>query len=63
MKRFAQAIEKQKWVPEVQMGAAAGSSAVDGGSRAMSLIDMLSVKTAKDLALDMSLPKTNTSNR
>lgn len=57
MSRFAQAIEKQKWVPEVQMGMSAGGSAVAGGSSAMALIDMLSVKTAKDLALDMRLPK------
>ena len=56
MKRFAQAIEKQKWVPEIQMGMSSDSSAVDGGSSATALIDMLSVKTAKDLALDMSLP-------
>ncbi|MCK5353562.1 MAG: hypothetical protein KAJ63_00475, partial [Methyloprofundus sp.] len=63
MNRFAQAIEKQKWVPEVQMGMSTGGSAVAGGSSAMALIDMLSVKTAKDLALDMSLPKTNVRKR
>jgi len=57
MNRFAAAIEKQKWVPEIQMGtSSAGGSATEGGSNAMALIDMLSVKTAKDLALDMSLP-------
>jgi len=61
MSRFALAIEKQKWVPEVQMGMPASGSA--GGSSAMALIDMLSVKTAKDLALDMSLPKTNVRKR
>lgn len=54
MGRFAQAIEKQKWVPEVQMGANSGEG---GGSNAMTLIEMLSVKTAKDLALDMSVKK------
>lgn len=57
MSRFAQAVEKQKWVPEVQMGMSGG--AAEGGSSAMALIDMLSVKTAKDLALDMSLPTNN----
>ena len=57
MNRFAQAIEKQKWVPEIQMGMSSNGSAVEGGSSATALIDMLSVKTAKDLALDMSLPK------
>lgn len=56
MNRFAQAIEKQKWVPEIQMGMS-GNSTVAGGSSAMSLIEMLSVKTAKDLALDLKLPK------
>lgn len=54
MARFAEAIEKQKWVPEVQMGAGAGT---DGGSNAMTLIEMMSVKAAKDLALDMSVKK------
>ena len=54
MGRFAEAIEKQKWVPEVQMGVSAGS---DGGSNAMTLIEMMSVKAAKDLALDMSVKK------
>jgi hypothetical protein len=52
MNRFAEAIEKQKWVPEVQMG-----SAASGGSAAMTLIDMLGVKAAKDLALDMNVKK------
>jgi hypothetical protein len=41
------------------MGMSSGSSASEGGSNAMALIDMLSVKTAKDLALDMSLPTNN----
>jgi hypothetical protein len=54
MARFAAAIEKQKWVPEVQMGGGAGA---DGGSNAMTLIEMMSVKAAKDLALDMSVKK------
>jgi len=57
MNRFAQAVEKQKWVPEIQMGMTADGSAVGGGSSATALIDMLSVKTAKDLALDLSLPQ------
>ena len=52
MNRFAAAIEKQKWVPEVQMG-----SAASGGSAAMTLIDMLGVKAAKDLSLDMKVKK------
>jgi hypothetical protein len=51
MSRFASAIEKQKWVPEVQMG----SNASSGGATAMSLIELMGVKAAKDLALDMSI--------
>jgi len=53
MNRFAQAIEKQKWVPEVQMGASEA-----GGSNAMTLIEMMSVKAAKDLALDLKIKNT-----
>ncbi len=51
MNRFAAAIEKQKWVPEVQMG----GDAAAGGSSAMTLIEMMSVKAAKDLALDLKV--------
>ncbi len=54
MGRFASAIEKQKWVPEVQMGS---SSSQDGGSSAMTLIEMMSVKAAKDLSLDLKVKK------
>jgi hypothetical protein len=54
MGRFAAAIEKQKWVPEVQMG---GGTGADGGSNAMTLIEMMSVKAAKDLSLDMRVKK------
>jgi hypothetical protein len=51
MGRFASAVEKQKWVPEVQMGGEGGS----GGANAMTLIELMGVKAAKDLALDMSI--------
>lgn len=51
MTRFAQAVEKQKWVPEIQMGGAS----TDGGSNAMTLIEMMGVKAAKDLSLDMNV--------
>lgn len=37
----------------LQMGAASDG----GGSNAMTLIEMMSVKAAKDLALDMSIQK------
>ncbi len=49
--RYAEAIEKQKWVPEIQMG---GSSQLPG-SAANDLIEMLKVQTAKELKLDMSM--------
>lgn len=52
MGRFASAIEKQKWVPEVQMG-----SSSSGGDNAMTLIEMMGIKAAKDLALDMKVKK------
>ena len=47
--RFAEEFGKQKWVPEIQMG----SSGESAGSPAMTLIEMLGVKAAKDLSLDM----------
>lgn len=49
--RYAEAIEKQKWVPEIQMGA----SNQNGGSAATDLIEMLKAQTAKELKLDMSV--------
>ena len=52
MNRFASAIEKQKWVPEIQMGASA-----NGGNNAMTLIEMMGIKAAKDLALDINIKK------
>jgi hypothetical protein len=48
MNRFAGAVEKQKWVPEIQMGQASS-----GGNNAMTLIEMMGIKAAKDLSLDM----------
>jgi len=48
---FANAIEKQKWVPEIQMG----GSENGGGDAAMALIEMLSIKTARYLALDLDV--------
>ncbi len=53
--RYAEAIEKQKWVPDIQFGNTTGTNGVQaqGGNAAMDLIQMFSVKTAKDLLLDM----------
>ena len=50
--RYATAIEKQKWVPEVQMG---GSASQGGGDSAQSLLDLFMTKTARDLSLDMKI--------
>jgi hypothetical protein len=49
--RYAEAIEKQKWVPEIQMGTAGQNT----GSAANDLIDLLKAKTAKELNLDMTV--------
>ena len=49
--RMASAIEKQKWVPEIQMGSV-GTQASTG---AQQMIDMLMIKVAKDLSLDMTM--------
>ena len=51
--RYAQAIEKQKWVPEVMMGQGGSTS----GSAANDLMNLFMTKTARDLSLDMSLKK------
>lgn len=49
--RYAEAIEKQKWVPDIQMG----SNANANGSAATDLIEMLKAQTAKELKLDMTV--------
>jgi hypothetical protein len=49
--RYAQAVEKQKWVPEISLGAPGAA----GATSAQSLVDLLLAKTAKDLALDMQI--------
>ena len=46
---------KQKWVPEVQFGDNGGAKG--SSNEASDLINMLTVKTAKDLSLDMSIKK------
>ena len=55
-KAYADAIANYKgnWVPSTVMGANAQGANSNG---AQALIDMLSAKTARELALDMSLPK------
>lgn len=46
------------WVPTIVMGGGTGGGAQTAGSGAQQLVDMLSAKTAHDLALDLSVPKT-----
>lgn len=52
MGQFAVEFGKQKWVPEVQMGGASGSSGVNS---AQTMIDVLSTKALRDLGLDMKM--------
>ena len=51
--RFAEEFGKQKWVPEISMGGAGTSDT----SAANDLIDLLKVKTAKDLSLDLGMKR------
>ena len=55
--RYAEAIQNYKgsWVPGVLMGA--GANGNNGSSGAQDLINMYAVKTAKDLSLDLSIPR------
>ncbi len=50
--KYAQAIEKQKWVPEVKMGTTGES-----GNAAQDLLSLFLAKTAKDLNLDMTISR------
>ena len=49
---YADAIAKQKWVPEISMG---GSDTGSTGNSASALLDLFMTKTAKDLSLDMKI--------
>ncbi len=49
---FAREFGKQKWVPEVQMGASATGQ---NSNEAANLINLLTAKTLQDLGLDMSI--------
>jgi regulator of protease activity HflC (stomatin/prohibitin superfamily) len=51
--RYAAEIGKQRWVPNIVMGSSSGTTS--GGSAAASLVELLTVKTAKDIQLDMSM--------
>ncbi|MEK7130486.1 MAG: hypothetical protein AAB793_02420 [Patescibacteria group bacterium] len=49
MAKFASEFAKQKWVPELQMGTNGSAN----GNAAVDMINLLTVKTAKDLGLDL----------
>ena len=51
MGKFAEEFGKQKWVPEVQMGATGNGNV----NTAQTMIDLLATKAAKDLSLDMNV--------
>ena len=51
--RYAEALEKQKWVPEVVMGTQNNQT----GSAATDMMNLLMLKTAQDLNLDMKMKK------
>ncbi len=58
---YAEAIKAYNgsWVPSIVMaGGNGGGAAAGAGSGAQQLVDMLSAKTAHDLALDLSMPRT-----
>lgn len=50
---FANQIGKQQWVPQIVMGASDKGSS----NAAMDLVSLLTAKTAKDLGLDLTMPK------
>lgn len=60
---YATAIQNYKgnWVPGIVMGGSTSGNAASG-SGAEQLIQLLNVKTAKDLALDLSVPKSQSAN-
>lgn len=57
MGKFAEEFGKQKWVPEVMFNNGQGGT-TEGSNAASQLIEMLSVKTAKDLAVDLNVNRT-----
>jgi len=51
--RFAEAIAKQKWVPEIVLGGGTGGS----GNSASDILSLFMTKAARDLSLDMKIKK------
>jgi len=50
---FADAISKQKWVPDLQIGSS--TSGGKSGNAAQNLMDLFLIKSAKELQLDMTI--------
>ena len=63
-RRYAEAVEQQKWVPDIQFnsGSGNGSSVSGGANQATALIDLLTAKTAKEISLDLSVPLGSTAS-
>lgn len=59
MNRAFQELGKQKWVPEVMLGG--GSNNATGGDQLTSMINLLSMQALKNLGLDLTIPKGQTS--
>lgn len=59
--RFAEAIEKQKWVPEIQFNGS--STGNDNSSSVTELLDLLTAKTAQEISLDMKMNSPSNSAR
>jgi hypothetical protein len=53
-KAWAVEVGKQRWVPEIQFNGTAGAS---GDNSAMTLMQIIGAKAAKDLALDNAIGK------
>lgn len=55
MVAFAQNLPRQKWVPEMVINSGSGEG-IQTGSAMEQIIQLLGVKTARDLSLDMAIP-------
>lgn len=56
MKVLGKELGKQKWVPDITMGAGANGSSADGNA-AMNFMNLWMMKTAKDLGVEMAADK------